>query len=138
MTTIDYEEVYQLWLDTPGMGLRSLDDSPQGIARFLKRNPHSCFVAEAGNELAGVILSGHDGRRGYIYHLAVRPEYRHQGLGRSLVEHALDALRKEHINRVALVVYEDNVPGNKFWESLGFTTRPDLVYRNISINEKNI
>lgn len=81
----DYESVYQLWLSCPGMGLNNLDDSKEGIARFLKKNPKTCFVAEADQKIAGVILTGNDGRRGYIYHTAVHPAYRHQGIATKLV-----------------------------------------------------
>ena len=134
----DYDRVYALWSGTQGMGLRSLDDTREGIAKFLARNPATCFVATRENELVAVILAGHDGRRGYIYHLAVADEHRRQGLGKLLVERSLQALRREGINKVALVVFADNVSGNEFWESIGFANRRDLVYRNRSINEENI
>jgi ribosomal protein S18 acetylase RimI-like enzyme len=134
----DYETVYQLWSETAGMGMRSLDDSFEGIARFLTRNPNTCFVAQEENELVGVILCGNDGRRGYIYHTAVKSDCRKNGIGRALVAAALDALKKEDINKAALVVFNSNELGNKFWESIGFTVRDDLIYRNRSINEANI
>ncbi|MCI5729352.1 MAG: GNAT family N-acetyltransferase, partial [Clostridia bacterium] len=110
------------------------DDSRGGVEKFLRRNPHTCFVAEADRRIAGVILSGHDGRRGYIYHTAVRPEYRRQGIARALVEHAMQALEKEGIQKTALVVFARNEAGNAFWEKLGFTGRDDLVYRNKNIH----
>ena len=137
MTIEDYEGVYQLWTATAGMGMRNLDDSREGIAKFLERNPATSFVVEATAGLVGVILCGHDGRRGYIYHAAIMPDYRQQGFGQALVNAALTALRAEQINKVALVVFEKNQVGNSFWESIGFTTRPDLVYRNKSINLEN-
>ena len=71
MTISDYEQVYALWLSIPGMGLNNLDDSKEGIEKYLKRNPSTCFVAEKNDSIIGVILSGHDGRRGYIHHTAV-------------------------------------------------------------------
>ena len=138
MTMEDYDNVYALWAGTPGMGMRSLDDSPAGIERFLGRNPVSCFVAEEGERLAGAILCGHDGRRGYIYHAAVHPDFRRQGIGRALVQAALDALAEEGILKVALVVFETNENGNRFWESAGFSKRNDLVYRNRSLSSQNI
>ena len=138
MTIKDYDEAYELWFCTAGMGMRSLDDSLEGIARFLTRNPNTCFVAEADNQIAGIILCGHDGRRGYIYHAAVKTDYQKRGIGKALVEAALCALKEERINKAALVVYSANDAGNKFWKSIGFEKRDDLVYRNISLNEKNI
>lgn len=134
----DYEKVYDLWTNTKGMGMRSLDDSYEGIEKFLKRNPTTNFVVEADNNLVGVILCGHDGRRGYTYHTAVNPDYRRKGLGEALVSAALEALKKEGINKAALVVFSNNDVGNKFWESIGFEKREDLIYRNISINKNNI
>lgn len=134
----DYDEVYQLWAGTAGMGMRSVDDSLEGIAKFLKRNPSTSFLAQSENEMVGIILCGHDGRRGYIYHTAVKQDYRSKGIGKALVAAALDALKKEQINKVALVAFSTNDLGNKFWQSIGFEIRNDLIYRNISMNEKNV
>lgn len=133
MTEGDYESVHSLWMRTPGMGLNSLDDSREGIVRYLRRNPDTCFVAIDGNSLVGVILSGHDGRRGFIYHTAVDIEQRGKGTGKALVYRALEALRIEAITKVALVVFERNEIGNGFWERIGFEKRTDLVYRNMLI-----
>ena len=133
MTIEDYEEVYQLWLNTPGMGLNSIDDSKTGIEKYIKRNPTTCFVAEIEEKIIGVIMAGHDGRRGFIYHTAVLPDYRKQGIAKKLVDSAMDVLNKEGINKVALVVFERNELGNEFWEHIGFTERNDLIYRNKNI-----
>ena len=92
MALSDYEQVYQLWLSCAGMGLNNLDDSREGIERFLKRNPETCFVAEKDEKIIGVIIAGNDGRRGYIYHTAVNPDYRKQGIGKKLVDNAMRAL----------------------------------------------
>lgn len=113
-----------------GTGLNTIDDSREGIARYLKRNPNTCFVSEHDRTITGAILAGHDGRRGYIYHTAVNPAYRHQGIGTALVNAALHALANEGIIKVALVVFSRNDAGNAFWERLGFTARGDLTYRN--------
>jgi ribosomal protein S18 acetylase RimI-like enzyme len=137
MTTEDYERVYALWISMPGVGLNDADDAKNGIARFLMRNPTSCFVAEEGGEMAGSILAGHDGRRGHIYHLAVHPSYRRQGIGRKLVQAALGALSEEGITKAMLVVFKTNSGGNEFWEKQGFTARNDLVYRNKSLKSES-
>lgn len=131
----DYDEVYQLWINTNGMGLNDIDDSREGIAKYLIRNPQTCFVAVKQNRIIGVIISGHDGRRGYIYHTAVAVSERGQGVGTILVNAVLAAMKNEGISKVALVVFSRNENGNKFWQSLGFTERNDLVYRNIAIKE---
>lgn len=133
MTIDDYEKVYALWLSCAGMGLNDLDDSKEGIAKYLERNPDTCFVAEENEEIIGVILAGNDGRRGYIYHTAVHPDHRNQQIGRSLVESVLNAFRSIGIHKAALVVFERNESGNAFWEKMGFTRREDLAYRNLTL-----
>lgn len=135
MTINDYEELRQLWIDTPGMGVAEIDDSVEGIVKYLNRNPNTCFVAREGEKLIGGILSGHDGRRGYIYHTAISNEYRGQGIGSTLLEHVLEALKDEGITKVALLVFEDNEIGNTFWERKGFQARRDVVYRNKELIE---
>ncbi len=135
MTPADYPACYDLWLRTPGMGLNSIDDSPEGIEKYLRRNPSTCFVAEEEGRLVGVILAGHDGRRGHISHTAVDSAYQRRGIGRQLVEHAMAALEAEGIIKVNLVVFSRNEKGNAFWEALGFTCRDDLTYRNKTIRE---
>ncbi|NLQ32484.1 GNAT family N-acetyltransferase [Streptococcus mutans] len=135
MTIADYDAVYQLWLSCKGMGLNNLDDSREGIAVFLKRNPTTCLVAVEKNTILGVLLAGHDGRRGYIYHTAVHPDFRHRGIGQQLVDQGLAALQKEGIHKVALVVFDRNQAGNDFWEKCGFTVREDLIYRNKALTD---
>ena len=134
MTIEDYDDVCTLWRNTPGMGLNTTDDSREGIERYLRRNPTTSFVALWEDAIVGVILAGHDGRRGYIYHTAVLPAFRGRGIARQLVEQAMAALEREGIHKAALVVFARNALGNGFWESIGFSTRADLVYRNQNIH----
>lgn len=129
MTIDDYDGVYDLWMSCAGMGLNNLDDTRGGVEKFLTRNPDSCFVAEDGR-IVGVVMAGHDGRRGYIYHTSVDPEHRHRGIASKLVDETMHALRSLGINKIALVVFDRNESGNAFWEKQGFTVRDDLVYRN--------
>ena len=135
MVINDYDDVYALWMSCSGMGLNNLDDSREGIDRFLERNPDTCFVAECDNKIVGAIFVGNDGRRGYIYHTAVNLQYRKLGIARQLVEISMQELKRCGINKVALVVFAKNEEGNLFWEKLGFTAREDLVYRNKAIAE---
>ena len=135
MTIADYDEIYSLWLSCAGMGLNSLDDTKDGIARFLERNPETCFVASIDESIVGAIMVGTDGRRGYIYHTAVHPDYRKRGIAKTLVETALSAVENLGINKVALVVFGRNKGGNEFWEKMGFTTREDIIYRNKTLVE---
>jgi ribosomal protein S18 acetylase RimI-like enzyme len=138
MTIEDYDEAYSLWKTAPGIGLKILDDSQTGIRKYLERNPLTCFAAEENGELAGAVLGGHDGRRGYIYHLAVKPPYRNRGIGRALLESVEKALVLEGINKVALVSFKTNVGGNRFFKACGYPIRDDLVYRNKNLNRENI
>ena len=126
----DYHKVYALWMSSKNMGFNDLDDSREGIGKFLDRNPETSFAAFDGDTLSGVILGGHDGRRGFIHHMAVAEAYRRQGVGQALVDRALAALEAEKISKVALLTFKYNEAGNAFWERQGFTLREDLNYRN--------
>ena len=117
MTMADYEAVYDLRINTPGMGLNTTDDSREGIARYLRRNPATSFVAVQEGRIVGVILAGHDGRRGFIHHTAVDAACRRQGIARQLVQHAMAALEAEGIHKVALVAFGRNAAGNQLGTS---------------------
>lgn len=124
----DFESIWMLWHLVPGVGLREWDDSEVGIATFLKRNPTTCFVAEEDGCLIGCMLSGHDGRRGFIYHATVHPEKNHQGIGKAMLTAVLNSLREAGINKVNLVCFIENDIGKAFWQSQGFKFRRDLAY----------
>lgn len=136
MTMDDYEALFDLWVSVPNMGLRSLDDSREGIERFLRRNPGTSFVAYEEDRLTGAILCGHDGRRGYIYHTVVRPEYRKRGIASYLIEKAEKALQEEGITRVCLNVMETNELGKQFWIGKGWEKKDFLGFYSKSITEK--
>lgn len=129
MVINDYDVIYKLWMSCAGIGLNNLDDSREGISKFLARNPDTCFVAEEDLVVAAIMV-GNDGRRGYIYHTAVHPEYRHRGIAGQLLDAAMTYLAELDISKVALVVFDRNEIGNAFWEAQGFFVRNDLVYRN--------
>lgn len=135
LTIADYDNVYALWMSCRNMGFNDVDDSREGIKKYLDRNPNTSFAAYIDGELAGVIMAGHDGRRGFIHHMCVSEKFRKRGIGRKLVEAALDALKGEGISKVALVAFGYNEAGNAFWEKMGFTVREDLVYRNRALRE---
>lgn len=136
MTIDDYEELFLIWRKTPNMGLRCLDDSKEGISFFLNRNPNTNFVAYKDDKIVGAILSGHDGRRGYIYHTVVLPEYRGQGIASSLVDMVVEALQKEGITRVCLNVLETNEQGKKFWIDKGWEKKTFLGFYSKAITDK--
>ncbi|SHJ85295.1 GNAT family N-acetyltransferase [Hespellia stercorisuis] len=138
MTIDDYDEVYALWTKIRGFGLRSVDDSREGVERFLRRNPTSSVVAVKDGKIVGSILCGHDGRRGCLYHVCVDEAYRRHGLGKSMVVMAMEALKKEKINKVCLIAFAQNDIGNAFWNTIGWTERLDLNYYDFVLNTANI
>ena len=129
----DYDAVYALWLSCTGMGLNDVDDSREGIEKFIDRNPETNFVAEEDGKIVGVIMVGYDGRRAYIHHTAVSPDYRHKGIATKLVETAIEEMKRLGMTKVNLVVFSRNEGGNAFWEKVGFTVRTDLTYRNMTL-----
>lgn len=138
MTIEDYPAVKALWQSIRGFGIRSIDDSEEGVGRFLVRNPGISVVAEQDGEIVGAILCGHDGRRGCLYHVCVRKECRRQGIGKAMVVFCMEALKKEQINKVSLIAFTKNDVGNAFWKEIGWTKREDLNYYDFTLNEENI
>lgn len=138
MTLNDYENVHALWMRIKGFSIRSIDDSQEGVERFLKRNPGISVVAEEDGRIVGAILCGHDGRRGCLYHVCVDPDYRLKGIGKSMVVFVMEALRKEKINKVSLIAFTKNDIGNAFWKEIGWTKREDLNYYDFTLNTANI
>ena len=134
----DYEKTYSLWMTIDGFGIRSIDDSYEGVERFIKRNPTTSVVAEVDGKIVGAILCGHDGRRGCFYHVCVHKDYRKRGIGKEMATFCMKALQEEKINKVSLIAFKSNVIGNAFWKSAGFTFRDDLNYYDFTLNEENI
>lgn len=138
MKTEDYDKVYALWKSIQGFGIRSLDDSREGVERFLKRNPNTSIVAEQEGSIVGAILCGHDGRRGCFYHVCVKEGYRKHGIGKKMAQKAMQALKEEQISKVCLIAFRKNEVGNRFWKSMGWTFREELNYYDFALNEENI
>lgn len=134
----DYEKIHDLWMSIQGFGIRSIDDSYEGVERFIKRNPTTSVVAESDGKIVGAILCGHDGRRGCFYHVCVHKNYRKRGIGKAMAVFCMKALQEEQINKVSLIAFKSNVVGNAFWKSAGWTFRDDLNYYDFTLNEENI
>jgi ribosomal protein S18 acetylase RimI-like enzyme len=126
MVPADIDAARTLWAATEGIGL-SAADGPPALANFLERNPALSFVAESGGEILGTLLCGQDGRRGYLYHLAVRPDRRPIGLGAQLVDRGLAALEAAGIEKCHAFVFRDNRVGRRFWAGMRWEERTDLV-----------
>ena len=139
VTIEDYDAIYALWdsVEQSRRALNPVDDSREGIARYLRRNPATCRLActDDDHRVVGVILAGHDGRRGIIHHLCVHPDFRRRGIAHRLVREAEEALRREGITKVFGLVFQDNDAANAFWEREGYSLRTNLNYRNRSLHE---
>ena len=138
MTIDDYDGVKALWMKIKGFAIRSIDDSREGVDRFLKRNPTTSVVAVEDGKIVGAILCGHDGRRGCLYHVCVDAEYRRRGIGKDMVVFCMHALKEEHINKVSLIAFTENDIGNAFWNCIGWKEREDLNYYDFVLNTENI
>lgn len=122
----DYKQALQLWKSLPGIGLSGADEK-ENIRDFLQKNPSTCFVALRGGDLIGTILGGSDGRRGYIYHLAVQQSERNKGVGKKLVGLCLNEYKKSGIQKCHIFVISDNSEGIAFWEKVGWLLREDIL-----------
>lgn len=134
----DYDGVFALWMSIKGFAMRSIDDSREGVERFLLRNPRSSVVAVEEGKIVGAILCGHDGRRGCMYHVCVLEEYRMRGIGKAMVVFAMEELKKENISKISLIAFTENDVGNAFWNRIGWTKREDLNYYDFVLNRENI
>jgi N-acetylglutamate synthase len=132
LTISDYEDCIDLWKNSPGIAL-SPADSREEISRFLARNPSLCFTAHDGAGLVGAVLCGNDGRRGYLYHLAVAKDHHHQGIGKKLTEKVLAELKKLGIQKCHIFVVADNLEGARFWQKTGWKKRDDIFVMSIDV-----
>jgi ribosomal protein S18 acetylase RimI-like enzyme len=131
----DLEQVIDFWNGIEGIG--GIDgETPEALSYYLDRNPGMSFVALDGDTLIGAVLSGHDGRRGYINHLAVAKSYRGQDIGKELVECCLQKLESIGIPKCHIFVYQDNEAAQAFWERVGWVERSELLLmsKNLSRN----
>lgn len=126
MTVADYQQFFELLSGTSGVTVRAADQD-DAIRRYLARNPGLSFVAEEEGRLIGCALAGHDGRRGYLQHVVVAPEYQRRGLARALVERCVGALAAQGIDKMHIDVLAENTEAMRFWEHLGWQRRRDIV-----------
>ena len=124
MTIADYDQVYDLWTEIKGFGIRSIDDSREGVVRFLRRNPTTSVVAVQNGHIIGNILCGHDGRK--------------HGIGYRMVRFAMEALQKEGVSKISLIAFKENEVGNAFWQGIGWREREDVNTYEFILNEENI
>ena len=138
MTVEDYDDVRALWMTIRGFGIRSLDDSPADIRRFILRNPTTSVVARIGNRIVGSILCGSDGRQGALYHVCVAKGFRRRGIGTKMVGYCMQQLKLMGINKVSLIAFAANDAGNAFWKQIGWIRKTDVNYYEFVLNQENI
>lgn len=132
MQIVDYSDALKLWQSLPGLGLSGSDEENQ-IKLFLEKNADTCFVAVDKNQVIGTVLGGSDGRRGYLYHLAVDYAHQKQGLGGQLVKKCLSALKKAGIQKCHIFVISTNQEGFEFWNRAGWLLRNDIVVMSMDL-----
>ena len=120
-----YDEMMALWRDSEGVGLSDAD-SPKAISHYLARNPGMSFVAGMDGRIVGAVLCGHDGRRGYIHHLAVHRTCQRQGIGKALAARCTEALESAGIQKCHIFILNDNPDGRQFWDRIGWNFRTDI------------
>ena len=123
----DYDQIFALWLNVEGIGLHDYCDSRDGVARYLQRNPGLSFVARHNGKIVGTALCGHDGRRGYLHHLAIAQSHRKQGIAKTLIQQTLSALGQLGIAKCHLFVFSENDNAQEFWKNIGWSQRNDLM-----------
>jgi ribosomal protein S18 acetylase RimI-like enzyme len=128
----DYDAALELWQRVEGLEIAEGDDR-QSVAQFLVRNPRLSRVATDGSALIGIALCGHDGRRGYIYHLAVDPVYQARGIGKRLMDECLEGLRRAGLKRALILVADDNRRGQTFWRRYGWEEVPGPIVMGIDL-----
>ena len=138
MVIEDYDEVFALWQTIEGFGIRAIDDSEEGIRRFLRRNPTTSVIAEEDGVIIGAILCGHDGRTGCFYHVCVEKSHRNRGVAKKMSQYSLNECKKEGVSKVSLVAFSDNEAGNACWHELGWKERKDLNCYDYILNEENV
>ena len=131
----DYDAAYALWDRTDGVGLGP-SDTREAVAAYLERNPGLSTVVMQEGQLVGAVLCGHDGRRGYLVHLALEPELRGRGYARRMVQSCLDKLKEQNIPRCHIFVFRENQNGREFWQHIGWYPRDDLGIMSLDMDER--
>lgn len=131
----DYDQIYSMWQITSKRAL-SEADSRQGIEKYLARNPGMSIVAEIDGKIVGTVLAGHDGRRGFIHHMAVMPQFRRHGIGKKLAKAATDKIFEDGIDKIHIFCYQNNETGQSFWRDFGFEKREDVFVYSYKDSKK--
>lgn len=115
----DENSVIELW-ETVFPKAPAHNNPLRDIHAKLHVQPQLFFVAESDERVVGTVMSGFDGHRGWVYYVAVHPEFRRQGIGSALMEKAESALLEMGCRKLNLQIRADNAPVQRFYESLGY------------------
>ena len=127
LTFSDYEKVFSFWNSCDGLNMHhDYSETPEGFSYFLDRNPGFCFLARDGEKIIGAVLGSHDGRRGFINHMAVSNEYRNKGIGRILVHNVIESLKSIGIKKILIFVLKSSPDAQAFWKHMGFS-KEDII-----------
>lgn len=136
MTIDDYDQVFAMWQITSKRALSSADEREE-INRYLNRNKGLSQVAVMDGKIVGTVLAGHDGRRGFIHHMAVLPDYRRHGIAKAMAEKAIENLAREGICKTHIFTYKDNAQGQAFWKSVDFKKREDIFVYSYEVSKED-
>ncbi|MFO7626828.1 MAG: GNAT family N-acetyltransferase [Candidatus Fermentibacteraceae bacterium] len=125
MSSRDHGELIRLWSSFPGNAITGADSRDEFDA-FLTKNGSFCFTACEQDAVVGSVMAGSDGRRGYVYHLAVKTDHQRKGLGGALMRRVEDALSKAGLEKIHLFIFSDN-PAVAFYEKSGWHVRNDIT-----------
>lgn len=121
----DMVPMLNLWKATPGLGVGK-GDGEDSLRDFMQRNPSTCLVLRIDEGIVATVLGGFDGRRGYIYHLAVHPDYQGKGYGKVLLNQVISELKSLGALKIHLFVFNDNQLAAGFYNHQGWELRQDI------------
>ena len=128
-----YDEVVKLWRKA-GIEVGS-SDTVDDVTRVLKRNPDLFLIGKVKEKVIAVVIGTFDGRRGYVHHLAVDPDYQKTGLGKTIMEALIEQFRIKNIQKVHLFIEKSNKSVVKFYNNLGWDIREDLIMMSFVPNK---
>ena len=129
-----YDEVVELWRKA-GIEIVSSDTIDE-VTRVLNRNPDLFLIGKLHEKVISVVIGAFDGRRGYVHHLAVDPDYQKIGFGKIIMEALIEQFRTKNIQKVHLFIEKSKKSVVKFYSNLGWDVREDLIMMSYVPDEK--
>lgn len=133
-TMESYELVVDLWIKS-GISVGSTDTREE-LERMLQRNPNLFLIGKINNSVIGVVMGGFDGRRGYVHHLTIDPDYQRRGYGKIIMADLIEKFRKIGVHKIHLFIEKYNKDVVEFYRNLGWEIRDDLIMMSFVPDEK--